>query len=245
MNESNQELRPRIRQGKTFLDIPNNGKYITFVSPAVGPNNYLNNAKQLRKSDLTLPNGYNSALLLEASYFPEDDAPEFQDVRQKMKNNWLNVYERVLWTLEGAYVVDDSEGEGLSVALKVGDLEKSLEGSSEIKGVRFSKDKKIRFAPRDRIKLGEQSAEDLADEGLTIATYMPEGAEKLSKVSTNLRNKPSVYGISAKDCKTPIQRVSALLDYVFDGGRLVVGGLDFDGGDDGCAFGVSDSAEGA
>lgn len=71
-----------------------------------------------------------------------------------MRNGVYYIYNRNLWTDRGVYVVLDPRAVGSSRQLDVRDLEKKLKGGKELPcGVRFSRDKKVRFAPEGSYRL--------------------------------------------------------------------------------------------
>jgi len=81
-------------------------------------------------------------------------------------------------------------------------------------------------------KGGEHAPEELANDGLVIATYTPEGAEKLAEVSEEFNNGPSTWIVNSPD--EVVKSVSALGDI---NSRLDVGGS-FEGSDRALSFGV-------
>ena len=161
------------------------------------------------------------------------DEPEFKDVRETMRNRWFWVFNRNLWTGKGVYVSQDLEAIGRSQTLNTADLEKSLNGGKEINGIRFSKDKLVRFAPKESYKFGEHTPKSFAKDGFIIASCGVEGAEKLGEASTKFKfKKPYILGV---ETQAQEQRVSAFCE---DDDGLDFGGGSFDYGDGGRAFGV-------
>ena len=176
------------------------------------------------------------ASLLHTAYCNDSvaDEPEFKNVRDIMRDKWLWVFNRNLWTKDGVYVLQDEGAIGRSQSLNQKDLEIMLKDSKEFNGIRFSKDKKVRFAPKESYQLETNTPEVLAKNGFVIASYGVEGAEKLGEVSSKFKAKPYVFGVKTDNSE---QRVSALFGNDFDN-RLYVYGSDSDGGGDGRAFGV-------
>ena len=76
-----------------------------------------------------------------------------------MRNRWLWVFNRNLWTDKGVYVVRDLEAKGLSETLSENELEK------------MPKEGKVRFVPKDSYKLEYNSPEELSKNGFVIASY--------------------------------------------------------------------------
>ena len=73
-------------------------------------------------------------------------------------------------------------------------MEKRLNGGIEIKGVLFSGDKRVRFAPKEKYRLGNHTFRTLADDGFIIASCDVEGAEKLAKASSKFKDGFDTYG---------------------------------------------------
>ena len=182
--------------------------------------------------------------MLYAAYcVPEvENEPEFQDVRNKMKNNWLWVGVRKLWTPKGVYAVRDPKAVGRSKPLKVKVLERALKSGRELSwgGIRFSRDGGVRFAPKESYKLRDHTPEELAKDGDVVASYGEKEAEKLAEVSSSKKFKysPRTWGLDIQDGQEPEQRVSAVDGY---DGRLVVYGNGWDDYGGSRAFGVCPS----
>lgn len=87
------------------------------------------------------------------------------------------------------------------------DLEKRLFGGREIARVKISEDGRVRFAPKESYKLGENTSEEFAKSGLMIASCLEEGAEKFREVSARFKAKPCIYGV---ETETQEQTVSAI-----------------------------------
>lgn len=192
------------------LNIPHQGKSIFFAYPSIGPNTYTEVGKQILRAGMKVPTGDYTASLLHSAYCDDSisNEPEFQNIREIMKQRWLWVFNRNLWAKDGVYILPDLEASGRSQPLDQKNLEKMLKGSKEINGVRFSKDGKVRFAEKGSYHLGSHTPESLAKDGFMIASYGIEGAEKLGEVSSKFTNKPYIYGV---ETETPELRVSALV----------------------------------
>jgi hypothetical protein len=232
---------PRIERGATRIVVPHIEGETAFIHPSQGPHNYQTVGRGIIARNLKVPNGDYTASLVHAAYCSEaKDEPEFKEIRGIMKGRWLWVFNRNLWTPEGLYVVSDPEAKGLSEQLNPNDLEKRLKGSKEIQGIRFSKDGSVRFAPKQSYNLGEHTAEELSTQGDVIANYGIEGAKKIGEVASKFRYKPITHGINVNEDGKPALRVAGL----DSSGGVDVDGLrvdgDWDDGDLGYAFGVSD-----
>lgn len=215
------------------LEIPYKNKKVTFAFPSFGPDTYLNVKKQILENNLLIPTAEQTATLLYATYLSKlKDNPEFQKVREIMKKKWLLVFNRNIWINKGVYVVQDSETKIRSEELKISNLEEELKNSEEINGVKFSKDGKVRFAPKNSYTLEEHRPDSLAENGFVIANYGKQGAKKLAELSIQPLSKPYIYGLNIQ--KGNDSRVSAVDGFE---GKLHIFG-DFYEEWDGYAFGV-------
>jgi len=234
---------PRIERGTTRIIVPHEAGEIAFIHPSQGPHNYQTVGRGLKARNLELPNGDYTASLIHASYCSGVQAPEFQEVRDTMKNKWIWVFNRNLWTPNGLYVVSDPEAKGLSEKLDTKVLERKLKGAKELSwgGIRFSKDGSVRFAPKDSYDLGEHKPEELAKQGDVVASYGIKGAEKLGEVASKFKYKPMTFGVNVNEGENSEQRVASLdSTWNIDDGGLYVYGNDWDGSYyGGFAFGVS------
>ena len=227
-----------IEGGITKIVVPHEGEDVVFAHPSVGPDTYLNVGKRIIEQGMNVPTGDKTASLLHSAYcVPElKDEPEFEDIREIMRNAWLWVFNRNLWTSEGVYVVQDLKAIGKSQPLNQNELEKMLEGGKNLGGVRFSKDGKIRFASKGSYQLKIHTPESLAKDGFMVASYGIKGAEKLGEVSRKFRLKPRVDFLETNERE---QLLSALGERrLLVDGRLGVSGYGMGGGGDGLAFGV-------
>ena len=237
----------RVVRGRIELIVDHEGKELAFVYPSEGPNTYQNVGKGILERKLTIPTGNQTASLVYGAYNSQE--PEFKEIQNILKNKWLWVFNRILWTPEGVYVVHDSEAVGISQPLDINDLEKRLNtkeqslalvgGRDPCYGIRISGDETVSFAPKKSYKLGDHTPESLARDGFIIASFGAEGAKKLGEVSTKFEYAPYVYGLNIEKGQDPSHRVSALLpNWNPDGQRLRVNGNCRGNCNDGCAFGV-------
>ena len=236
------ENKARVLRGRVEMIVPTRNGEIRYVSPAIGPDTYVNVGKNILEQGLFVPTGDYTAPLLNAAYNNPEVAnePEFMDVREKMKNNWLWVFNRDIWTPKGVYVVQDTKAEGQSARFDLNELEDILSGGKTERGVRFSKDGKVRFAPKSSYSLGVHTPQTLAQDGFVIANYGIEGAECLGNLAQYFRNRPRTFGLNKTEGEAPEQRVACLGSDWYGGDWLGVVGGDWGGGDrGGCAFGVS------
>jgi len=231
---------PRIERGTTKIVVPHEQGEIAFAWPVQGPHNYQTVGRGIIARRLNIPNGEGMASLLHSAYCSNfKDEPEFKEIKNIMKNNWLWVFNRNVWTPNGLYVADDFEAKGLSEQLNPAELEEKLKGGTELSwgGIRFSKDRNIRFAPKGSYSLGEQTPDKLTKQGDVIANYGVDGANKLGEVASKFKYNPITYGLNINKDEQSVQRVAAL-DSDVNGDRLRVDGYWFDYGN-GYGFGVS------
>lgn len=224
-----------------------------FVHRAFGPGNYNDIAKQVLTNRQKLPTGEQDAFMLDEAYNSLNkevkNNERTKSVRDIMFNNWLWVPVVNIWTPNsirnpGKYGVFDENGEGLGRVYTVEELEDKLSGGSTEKGLRFSKDGKVSFAPGNTIRAGNHDKGTLKDDGAFIGNYGVEGAERLDKIAGNFSLKPYSWIVNNTSDK-PIQTLSALSGGgYFDDNRLLAG---FGSGGDrvGYVLSVSGSENGA
>jgi hypothetical protein len=224
-----------------------------FLFPAFGPNTYNNVVGQVlenRERGVSLPRGEQSAFLLDEAYNSDDEAieqnPRSEFVRRDiMHGGWLWVPHVDVWTPKkdknpGMYAVFDENGEGLSRTYTFEELEDRLSGGDTERGVRFSQDRTVSFAPLNTIKAGYHEKGTLSQDGAFIAVYDPEGSEALDRLAEQFKLKPYSWVVDNSTDK-PIQTLSALGRLrSLDGGRLGAG-FGSDGGRYGCVVSVSGS----
>lgn len=236
---------PMITRGRrTEISFPESNR--TFIHPAAGPGNYRSVGKTILENGLRVPAGDDTAMFIYPAYcIPEaKDEPEFTNVRQIIKDQYLWLFNRNGWAKKGVYVLKDPQALGTSEQLDQESLDTMLEDGTElISGVFLSKDKNLAFAEKRSYKLGEHTPKSLAKDGFVIATnFGLEGAEQMAEVASTFRDNPYTYGIESDKL---VQTVSALYSDCSVGwlrlGRLRVGGVGgrLEGGRNGLAFGVS------
>mgnify|MGYP001607095984 CR=1 FL=1 len=190
---------------------PHNSGETAFASPAFGPNNYRDVGQEIISKKLSVPTGDYTASLLHSAYCSDvTNEQEFKNVRDIMRSNWLWIFDKNLWTDKGVYVLQDLKATGRSQPLTINNLEKALKNGKEINGLRFSKERHVRFAPKGSYNLGDTTHEALTKDGFIIASCGAEGAEKLGEVSSQFKNKPSIFGLDIQEEQEPELRVSAV-----------------------------------
>ena len=239
----------KIVRGQTLMVVDTSEGEDSFVYPVIGPEDYRSVGAQILKSGLMIPTGLQVSKHLRECYASNNQeivkSPEAGIMRDTMKNGWLWVFNRRGWTPRkaenaGVYVAHDSKAIGLSEKLNIEQLEDLLSGGTLERGVRFSKDRNVRFAPESTF-VNINAHDDLAQHGMVIADYDVKGAENLAEVSKVIGRKPVVRTYNNNSDKF-VDSVAVLGSYwYFDGGLVVGGGSAFSGGY-GCAFGVLGSA---
>lgn len=225
METQAKQYTPRIEKGFTKLWVPHNDTEVAFAYPSFGPDNYRNVGKSILDNNQNVPTGDYTASLLHTAYCNNSvsNEPEMENVRETMKNRWLWVFNRNLWTDEGVYVLQDENAVGRSQELSVKDLEKMLKSGE------------ARFAPKGSYDSGYTTPEKFAKDGFIVASCGVEGAEKLGEVSAKFRNQPYIYIVDVEEGKKPEQRVSAVDE---NDDRVGFDGVSWYGGSWFHAFGV-------
>ena len=239
METAIEQRNARIERAQTNLIVPYNNGELVYVHPRVGLGTYREVGSEILKQGLLVLTGDYTAPLVHAVYCDEEvtSEPEFESVREIMKNRCLWVFNRNCWTDKGVYVSQDLEAKGLSVPLDVRELEKSLKGGREFNGIRFSEDGRVRFAPKELYVLGNHTPDSLSKDGFIIASFGKDGAEKIGEVSSKFRDNPRTYGLDIEEGQqNPEQIVSALVGNLVDNRLRFCGSLDGYGA--GYAFGV-------
>jgi len=140
------------------LHIPHENGEIKFAFPPFGPGEYRVVGQQILDAGLQVPNGGQMASLVHTAFCDPDmkDEPQFERIKHIIRGgdqNWLWMYLCNFVTKKGIYVFQDSEVRGGQLNLTQRDLEKMLKEGPEIKGIRFSEDIRVSFAPRGSYSL--------------------------------------------------------------------------------------------
>lgn len=234
---SAQKSEPRILRKMIVHD---NGRKLKYIFPAVGPNNYQIVGKAIISQGLSVAHGDYAAPLIHAAYCSDvKDEPEFTNVRELARKNWLWVFNRNLWTSKGVYTIQDERAVGRSELPTITELEAMLKGGRELKtgGIRFSKDNRVRFAPKGSYVLGDHTTNSLAKDGFMITQYGEHGANLMAESAATLRNNQKIDGLDITRGQNPELRVSVFVEC---DGILRFGGGHFEDNDGGSfAFPVS------
>lgn len=227
MTEKKQNQNYDVRIGDTEIDVPGKDGKITFVYlPYKGlrdyKDNYINIGAWILQRKLAIPTAEQTAYLVHGLYRGPKEFSEhtliISEIQSQIAHNGLIwVFNRNLWTPKGVYVVDDPKAIGNSQELNINDLEKMLKDSKEVNGIRFSRDNRVRFAPKDSYKLGSPNLNpkeypSLEKNGFVIASFGNEGAEKLGEVAKFCYT-PIVQGVEVEKGDRPIQSISALFKF--------------------------------
>ena len=217
----NKNTKARIeREDKiTKLIVSHEDKEIAFAHPPFGKGLYREVGEQILVHNLRIPSGDELASLLHAAYFSDkSDEPEFKNIRDIIPFH-IWVFNRNLWTNKGVYVIQDPEAKGRSESLNENELEKMLKNGEKINGVRFSKDRKVKFAPTGTYRhagtystrLQDHTPEQFSKDGFIIATFGKEGAIKIAEIAAQFEENPYIHGYNiSKTDHTELLQVSVL-----------------------------------
>lgn len=180
------------------LSVPVGDDTVPFLFPAFGPGTYADTTKETLEAGQRLPTGEQTAGMLDAVYtHPAIKNSKYaQEVRKTiMHDGWLWVPHLQVWTPHnlknpGLYVMPDTQGKGISQQVTLTELEDKLSGGFTERGVRFSADGTIRFAPLTTMKSEYHDKGTLAHDGAFIANYTVAGAEQLDTVAKQFTFKP-------------------------------------------------------
>ncbi len=218
-----------IREGRTYLDAQSREGTISFVSPAFGPDNYVNVGNQIIEAGLESPTMAQTANLVYGAW--ENPKEKYSsDIISKLRNNWLWGFNGLLYVPnEGIYIQDRPEIKNGRVFMDKNDLVDKL----------ASKDPSVRFVPFGTFKRESQSSLELAKNPFVQALAGEEGADKLARVADNYKVEPFVGVLDNVNHLTT--RVASLdSSWGIDDYRLHVDGDDWNDSNIGFAFGVSD-----
>lgn len=225
-----------INRGKTLIDIPHEGKTITFIYKQHGPDTYAEVARSIDKEGLARPTMAETASLVHQAFLARDE-PEFSKIIDIMKNEWLMAFTGLLyipWAGHsefngGIFVQDNPEIKFGLPFMDKSELVKKLEAN----------DPSVRFIPFG-FKKGKMSRE-LAKSPYIIALAGEEEAEKLAEIADEYdeyKSKPCLWpwGISGITDHLST-RVATLGFYQSSSGRGL-GVRDYTGSSKFPAFGI-------
>lgn len=203
---------PKIIKGEIKLIVPYEGGGLASIYPILGTNNYQVLGNAILKRGQLVPTGDYTAFLVHSAYCDKKikKEPESSELRCIIRDKYLYVFNRDLWTSKGLFVLLDEKAIGLSQPLDENELENMLRGGKDMNGIRFSKYGELRFAPKGSYRFGEHTPESLSKDGYVVASYNIKGAEKLGEVSSEFKSLPKTFGLEIKEGQKAEQRVSAL-----------------------------------
>jgi hypothetical protein len=184
---------------------------ITYTGSAFGSGTYEEIGKQILEKGHRVPTGDLSISLIHAAYFDDTvkntlDAKNIRDILE-MKvagKGGYAIYNRNICTFEGVYVVQDEGVQGVQAPFNIEEIEDNLLGGDTELGVRFSQDRKVRFAPRSSFympmnsyrraysAISHHTHATLECDGLVIASFGPEGAKQLAEISSVFNGNPRI-----------------------------------------------------
>lgn len=185
----------RVIEVRTLIEVPHLDGKLTFAYPLKGPVTYTKVGKQIDSdktpSQLYRPTTAETISLVYAAFKNKDDKYP-QKILKILRERYFWCFTKNLWTPKGVYVVNDRDGSRLNRE----DLEKRLDG------------KDVRFVPKDKIKLGEQTPGELETNDFVIAHAGEEGAQKLAEIAGEFDHNPYVNGL--ENVTEDIERVTGL-----------------------------------
>jgi len=195
-----------IKEGRTELIVPHNGKNLSFLHPAYGPDTYANVKSQIEQAGLTPPTMGQIASLVHSAFDSNDRYSG--EIKNIMKNRWLWAYTQSNYQpkpIDGVFVYDEKD-ENTFKDLSGSELEKML-GNRQEHGVVYSDNGLLRFVPFG-YQVGEMIPLKLAKNPYVIA-LAGEEAEKLAEVADKHKDKPYLWSFKSVD--QPLTRVSILV----------------------------------
>ncbi|MDP1695576.1 MAG: hypothetical protein Q8L29_01530 [archaeon] len=218
----------QVKEGRTELYVPHNGKTLTFIHPCAGPNTYVKVGEQIESQNLRKPTFAEITSLVHSAHQNLDNKYS-EEIVHILKKGYFWGFNGILYVQnEGAYIQDLPEIKNGRVSMDKSQLVKRLEAN----------DSSVRFVPFG-FRTEEQSLIDIAKNKFVIALAGEGGADKLAEIAEKFSKK--LYVWSFNEVQGEITNVPALGDYIGD--WLGLGGLDCDGCVGGYAFGVSESGE--
>jgi hypothetical protein len=203
-----------IKRAYTTIEVLCGGSVSSIVYPFIGPGTYEENAREIKRLGLRPARPEDEiASLLHLAYIntPEEIAHEASVIRGIFENSFIHVPNITLPVDQqgnslqdfrrdaaGYYIVFDKSAKGKENQLQPRELEQALANGFEIGRIRFSKDKTVRFVPKETCFDKITGYEDLARHGFAIGQYL-DGVPKLVDVSRVLGFPPSVSEIDPTD----------------------------------------------
>jgi len=203
-----------ILTSEAELYVPHENGEIAFYYPPFGPGYYRNIGIEILSKGLNPCVGDYFASLMHSAFCVWPVQSYFLKIQEMFFNGASFYFYNINhYTKRGVYVIQDFLAEGIRDEINADNLERLLRGGKEIRGIRFSPDNRIRFAPKGSYQPGHLSPEDFAKDGLVIASFNFEGAEKLAIVSSEFPRPPYIFGCEkhGDDEDEPETKVSNIL----------------------------------
>src|SRR3989344_1257429 len=115
MTQSNKGL--EVKVGYIELIAPHNGKKLTFIHPAKGPDTYFNVGEQIREDDLREPTFSENISLVHASWQNPDNQYSKQVINLLRTNLFLGFTGILYAPKKGAYIQDHPKVAGNIIVL--------------------------------------------------------------------------------------------------------------------------------
>jgi len=103
-----------------------------------------------------------------------------------MEQGLLWVFNKNIWTPDGVYVLHDQKAEGITQDVDLPSPDKMFQGGKEIKGVWFSPEERVRFAP-------QETYQKETKEGFLIASLGIEQAQHFWEIASFFRQPPRIF----------------------------------------------------
>jgi hypothetical protein len=153
--------------------------------------------------------------LLYASLENKREYKTAKNVVKTLKYRWITGNTGILYVPEGMFVQDNPELDRGEIVMDQRELEKKL-GSHEETGVKFSKDRRIRFTPYDFEKRSQTPLKLSTNKGIIALVGGEKNAGKFAKASEHWKKKP--YFQILENVNSPQIRTVVLYSNLLGGG---------------------------
>ena len=244
MGESTYAVR-QIENGRTEMDFPSSSGGVTTIFHPFIRGNYqtIFNPKNFKKG-VRMPTSVDIADFVHAIFCgPEKFRKNHQaeEGKTSIMSHVLFVPVILIYTPSG-YVVGGKDRFGVYAVLDKNGVREKIKFNPNKLETRLSQGKEVMpgviladgvsFAHRDTYRDGDQTPEELAKSGYIVATYTPEGAEKLAEASKRFSYRPHVWVM-----ETPT-KVVRNVSSIFGSDKLNAYGYYGEDNDFGFSFGV-------
>ncbi len=213
------------------LTVPHNGRKLTFLHLAYGPNTYANVAQAIEQEGLHQPTMAEITSLVYAALNSGDRYS--QEIRDKMRDNWIWGFVGELDVLrEGVYIEDRPAIRNGFIFMDKNDLEERLK-----KG-----DPRVRFI-RPGFKTESMTPMEIADNSYLVALVGAEGTEKIAQIADKQkRNKTSLWNFKSEN-QTTARVLAFSSNWLMNIPKSYVFGYDVSGGRQGLAYAIKRPGE--